>query len=416
MTASPRQIHLGLFLQAAGHHVAGWRYPGAEFGSENLLHMQRIVATAERAKIRHGVPGRRTHQRRRRAPFDGRAVRAAVDVGCACHVNEPHRPRRHRLDHLWRAVPHRPRFRHVGPPEPGPRRLERGDDLLRAHRRELRHQPSAARRALRHRRGVHRRGEGLWDSWDDGAFPKDKATGVYADPSKLHVLDHKGKYFTVKGPLNSSRPPQGHPIIVQAGSSDTGQQLAARTAEVVFTAQQTLSTAQEFYKSLKSRLAAFGRTPESLAIMPGFLPVIGGTEKEARDKLATLEGWTDFSKALPLLSERLGHDISKYDLDGPLPELPESDQLQSRAKLLTDLARREGLTLRQLAQLRRHRPRSSRDVRHAGADRGADGRMVRRARLRRFQRNAAIFSRRPRRFRERRDPDSAEARALPDRL
>ena len=189
------------------------------------------------------------------------------------------------------------------------------------------------------------------NSWDDDAFPKDKTTGVYADQSKRHAIDHEGQYFSVKGPLNTSRSPQGHPIIVQSGSSEPGQQLAARTADVVFTAQQSLESARAFYRELKGRLGSFGRQPGSLAIMPGFLPVLGGTEKEARDKLALLDSWTDQSKVVPMLSDRLGHDVSGYDLDGPLPELPASDQLQSRAKLLTDAARRDNLTLRQLAQM-----------------------------------------------------------------
>ncbi len=164
-------------------------------------------------------------------------------------------------------------------------------------------------------------------------------------------LDHKGTFFSVKGPLNTSRPPQGHPIIVQSGSSGPGQQLAARTGDVVFTAHQSLASAQAFYRELKGRLARFGRRPEDLAIMPGFLPVLGGTEKEARDRLALLDSWTDQSKVIGMLSDRLGHDVSKYDLDGPLPELPASEQIQSRAKLLTDAARRDNLTLRQLAQM-----------------------------------------------------------------
>ena len=351
MTASPRRIHLGLFLQAAGHHVAGWRYPGAEFGSENLPHMQRIVASAERAKfdmvfLADGLTSGADAHPSMIARFEPLSTLAALAmstsrIGLAATASttygEPFHTARvfATLDHLsqgraaWNAVT--------------------TSYARTAANFGTSHPPHDERYAIAEE--FIAVVKGLWDSWDDGAFPKDKASGVYADASKLHVLDHKGKYFTVKGPLNSSRPPQGHPIIVQAGSSDVGQTLAARTAEVVFTAQQTLPGAQEFYKSLKGKLAAFGRTEDSLAIMPGFLPVIGGTEKEARDKLAHLESWTDFSKALPLLSERLGHDISSYDLDGPLPELPESDQLQSRAKLLTDLARRDGLTLRQLAQL-----------------------------------------------------------------
>jgi FMN-dependent oxidoreductase (nitrilotriacetate monooxygenase family) len=351
VTEKPRRIHLGLFLQGAGHHVAGWRYPGAESGGENLAHLQRIVAAAERAKfdmvfLADGLTSGADAHPSMVARFEPLAALAALAmstsrIGLAATASttygEPFHTARvfATLDHLsqgraaWNAVT--------------------TSYARTAANFGTSHPPHDERYAIA--------GEfidvvkGLWDSWDDGAFPRDKASGVYADPSKLHVLDHKGKYFTVKGPLNSSRPPQGHPIIVQAGSSDAGQALAARTAEVVFTAQQTLQGAQAFYRSLKDRLPAFGRERESLAIMPGFLPVIGGTEQEARDKLAHLESWTDFSKALPLLSERLGHDISTYDLDGPLPDLPASDQLQSRATLLTDLARQEGLTLRQLAQL-----------------------------------------------------------------
>jgi FMN-dependent oxidoreductase (nitrilotriacetate monooxygenase family) len=190
---------------------------------------------------------------------------------------------------------------------------------------------------------------GLWDSWADDAFPKDKESGVYADPAKVRMLDHAGKYYSVKGPLNIPRSPQGHPILIQAGSSGPGQDLAARTADIVFTAQQSLDEAQAFYKSLKSRVVGFGRSPDDVAVMPGFLPVIGRTVAEAREKLDVLNRWTDIKSAMPLLEERIGHSLAEYDLDGPLPDLPISDQLRSRAELLTELARREKLTIRELA-------------------------------------------------------------------
>jgi FMN-dependent oxidoreductase (nitrilotriacetate monooxygenase family) len=190
---------------------------------------------------------------------------------------------------------------------------------------------------------------GLWDSWDDDAFIKDKDRGVYADPAKMHILDHTGKYYSVKGPLNIPRSPQGHPILIQAGSSGPGQDLAARTADVVFTAQQSIEEAQAFYKSLKDRVVGFGRKADDVAVMPGFLPVIGRTPKEAADKLAELDQWTDLKSAMPLLEERIGHSLTAYDPDAPLPDLPISDQLRSRAELLTALARRENLTIRQLA-------------------------------------------------------------------
>ena len=153
----------------------------------------------------------------------------------------------------------------------------------------------------------------------------------------------------MKGPLNIPRSPQGHPILIQAGSSGPGQDLAARRADVVFTAQQDIAEAQSFYASLKQRVAGFGRDPASVAVMPGFLPVIGRTLAEASAKLFELDQWTPIASAMPLLEERVGHSLASYDLDGPLPDLPISDQLRSRAELLTALARREGLTIRQLA-------------------------------------------------------------------
>ena len=344
-------MHLGMFLQGAGHHVAGWRYPGADSGSENLPHLVRQAVTAERAKfdmvfLADGLTSSEDGHPSQIARFEplmvlatfatatsriGLAATASTTYGEPFHLARAFAS----LDHLsngraaWNAVT--------------TSYTSTGANF------GVTHPAHADRYAIAEEFiDVVR---GLWDSWDDGAFPKDKATGVYVDQSKRHVLDHKGRYYSVKGPLNVSRSPQGYPIIIQSGSSGPGQALAARTADVVFTAHQSLESAQGFYRELKGRLAAFGRKPDSLAIMPGFLPVLGGTEQEARDKLALLDSWTDQSKVIPMLSDRLGHDVSGYDLDGPLPDLPVSEQLQSRAKLLTDAARRDNLTLRQLARM-----------------------------------------------------------------
>jgi N-acetyl-S-(2-succino)cysteine monooxygenase len=192
---------------------------------------------------------------------------------------------------------------------------------------------------------------GLWDSWDDDAFIRDKETGLYFEPAKLHVLNHKGKHFSVKGPLNVARPPQGYPVIVQAGASEDGQDFAAQTAEVIFTAQQTLEEAQAFYAGIKGRLAKYGRSPDHLKIMPGVFPVIGHTEKEAKEKYDQLQNLIHPSVGLALLSGNIGgFDLTSYPLDGPLPELPETNLNKSRQKLVTDLARRENLTIRQLYQ------------------------------------------------------------------
>lgn len=346
---TPRQIRLGLFVQGAGHHVAGWRMPGAESGSENLDLLQRVAAAAERGKfdmmfLADGLTTAKDAHPSMVARLEPLSLLSALAMstsrlGLAATASttygEPFHTARvfATLDHLskgraaWNVV-------------------------------TTSYARSAANFGRQHPEHDERYAiaeefveicRGLWDSWEDGAFLRDQTSGAYFDPDKLHVLDHKGKYFTVMGPLNTSRPPQGHPVIIQAGSSAPGQELAAKTADVVFTAQQTLEEAQAFYGELKGRMARHGRAPDTLHIMPGVFPVIGRSAREARDRLAMLQSWTDARRALALLSERLGHDISGYPLDGPLPDLPESDQIKSRAKLLTDLARREKLTIRELA-------------------------------------------------------------------
>lgn len=350
MTLPKRQIHLGLFLQGAGHHVAGWRYPGADSGSENLPHLLRIAAIAERAKfdmlfLADGLTSGADAHPSMIARFEPLTLLAALAMAtsriglvatASTTYGEPFHLARAfaSIDHLsggragWNVVTtsYARTAANFGAVHPNhDERYAVAEEFVDVVK-------------------------GLWDSWDDGAFPKDKERGLYADATKMHVLNHAGKYFSVKGPLNIPRPPQGHPVIVQAGSSDPGQDLAARTADVVFTAQENIEDARRFYASLKARVTAQGRDPASVAIMPGFLPVIGATTQQARDKLATLEGWTDPAHALPLLNERLGTDVSGYDLDGPLPDLPPSEQLQSRSRLLIGLARRENLTIRQLAQ------------------------------------------------------------------
>jgi N-acetyl-S-(2-succino)cysteine monooxygenase len=190
---------------------------------------------------------------------------------------------------------------------------------------------------------------GLWDSWDDDAFLRDKESGVYVDPDKVHVLNHKDKHFSVRGPLNVARPVQGYPVLVQAGASEDGQDFAAQAAEVIFTAQPTLAEAQAFYAGIKGRLAKYGRSPDQLKIMPGIFAVVGQTEQEAKEKYDQLQDLIDPIVGLSLLSGLVGNvDLSGYPLDGPLPELPETNNNKSRLKLVQDLAGREKLTIRQL--------------------------------------------------------------------
>ena len=345
-----RQMHLGVFVQAAGHHVSGWRLPDAEAGGENLDLIQRIASTAERGKfdlffLADGLTtGADAHPSTlvRIEPLSLLAALAMTTrhIGLAATASttygEPYHTARvfASLDHLsggraaWNVVT-----------------------------------TSYARSAANFTRGTHPDHDaryeiseefvdickGLWDSWDDGAIVMDKDSGVFADTSRMHVLDHKGKHFSVLGPLNTSRPPQGYPVIIQAGSSGPGQDLAARTADVVFTAQGDLGEAKAFYRSLKGRLAQHGREPGAITVMPGVFPVIGRDRAEAEDNYNRLRELTDLNGALALLSDRLGHDVRGFDLDAPLPDLPISDQLRSRAELLTNLARRENMTVRELA-------------------------------------------------------------------
>ena len=345
-------MHLGMFLQGAGHHVAGWRYPGADSGGENLPHLVRQAVTAERAKfdmvfLADGLTSSEDGHPSQIARFEplmvltafalatsriGLAATASTTYGEPFHLARAFAS----LDHIsggraaWNAVT--------------TSYASTGANF------GMQHPAHADRYAIAEEFiDVVR---GLWDSWDDGAFPKDKATGVYAIQSKRHVLDHKGQYFSVKGPLNISRPPQGHPIIVQSGSSEPGQQLAARTGDVVFTAHQSLESAQAFYRELKGRLARFGTQARGARDHAG-LPAGAGRHRAGGARQARAARQLDRPEQgdRPCCPTGSATTSPAYDLDGPLPELPVSEQLQSRAKLLTDAARRDNLTLRQLAQM-----------------------------------------------------------------
>ena len=192
---------------------------------------------------------------------------------------------------------------------------------------------------------------GLWDSWDDDAIIRDKATGRYIRPSGLHVLDHKGKHFQVHGPLNVARPVQGHPIVAQAGSSEPGRALAARSADVIFTAQTNIPEAQAFYADVKSRMARHGRDPDDLKIMPGIRYVLGRTKREAQEKYDAMVAGASDELALASIQRLAGTlDLKQFDPDGPLPPLPPSNAAKARQAMLVELATRENLTIRQLAR------------------------------------------------------------------
>jgi alkanesulfonate monooxygenase len=191
---------------------------------------------------------------------------------------------------------------------------------------------------------------GLWDSFADDAFIRDVDSGIFFDPAKMHVLNHKGPELSVRGPLNVARPIQGWPVIVQAGASEAGRQIAAETAEAVFTAQSTLAEGQRFYADVKGRMRAVGRDPEHMKILPACFVVVGETVEEAKRKRALLDSLVHYESAIASLSIALGTDASKFDPDGPLPDIPESNQSKSGRERAIALAKRENLTVRELAQ------------------------------------------------------------------
>ncbi len=190
---------------------------------------------------------------------------------------------------------------------------------------------------------------GLWDSWADDAFTRDVESGVFFNPDRLHTLDHKGEFFEVRGPLNIGRPIQGWPLIVQAGASEAGKQLAAETAEMVFCSHRNLADGQAFYSDVKGRAKAAGRDPDHVKILPGALVVVGDSEDEAREKRALLDSLVHYDSGIASLSISLGHDASEFDPDGPLPDVPETNASKSGQERVKKLAREEGLTVRQLA-------------------------------------------------------------------
>lgn len=355
-----RQLRLGAFLPGSGHHVASWRHPEAQAdGGLNFQHYKQIAQTAERGKfdmlfLADGVAVRDRGQTPEELSRSGKVVhfepftllsalsavteRIGLTATVSTTYNEPfHLARKFAsLDYLsggragWNLV--------TSATEAEALNFNRDKHMEHTLRYE---------RAREFVEVVTK----LWDSWEDDAFVRDKASGVYFEADKLHIPQHKGTHFSVRGPLNVARPIQGYPVLIQAGSSEDGKNLAAQTAEVIFTAQQTLEEAQAFYGDVKGRLAHYGRNPDHLKIMPGVFPVIGRTEEEAKEKFQQIQDLIHPQVGLALLGGMIGgFDLSQYPLDGPLPDLPETNGGKSRQKLLTDLARRENLTIRQLYQ------------------------------------------------------------------
>jgi FMN-dependent oxidoreductase (nitrilotriacetate monooxygenase family) len=351
-----RQLKLGAFFYPTGHHVAAWRHSNAQADAGvNLGHCVEVARLAERGKfdlffladhLTAWPGGIEAQSRMARADYFEPITLVSAIAGLTTHIglvatatttyNEPfHIARKYAsLDHIsggraaWNLVT-------------SSIENEAANFGFDSH-------PVHEKRYVRAREFA-RVVTGLWDSWDDDAFVRDKASGRYFKPEGLHVLNHKGSQFSVKGPLHLPRSPQGRPVIVQAGSSEDGKLLAAETAEVVFTAHLTRADAQAFYADVKNRAVHAGRSPDDLKLMPGLFPVVGRTTSEAEEKYEELQSLVHPDVGLALLATMLGGaDLSGYPLDGPLPDLPANNNLKSRADVLVSAARRENLTIRQL--------------------------------------------------------------------
>jgi len=355
--AHERQLHLGAFMRPVSLHTGAWRYPGAYPDANfNFKHLKEFAQKLEAAKfdaffmadhlavLNMPVEAlKRSQTVTSFEPFTLLSALAAVTdrIGLVATASttfdEPYHVARRfaSLDHIsagragWNIVT-------TANPDAA---LNFGLDEHVEHGERY-----------RHAREFYDVVTGLWDSFADDAFTRDVESGQFFDPTKMHVLNHKGEELSVRGPLNIARPPQGWPVIVQAGQSEPGRQLAAETAEVVFCSPRDLPAAQALYADIKGRMAAVGRDPDSLKILPAAFIVIGDSIEEARAKRALLDSLIHYDSAVASLSIALGHDASGFDPDGPLPEIPETNASKTGRAQVLKFTQEEQLTVRQLAQ------------------------------------------------------------------
>lgn len=352
-----KQLRLGAFMRPVSIHTGAWRYPGAwRDANFNFAHLKQLAQTLERGRFDAFFMAdhlavlnmpiealQRSHTVTSFEPFTLLSALAqhtkhiGLVATASTTFDEPfHIARRFAsLDHLSEG---RAGWNIVTTSNPDAALNFGRDD-------HMEHDERYARA-----REFYDVVTGLWDSWADDAFERDAESGRFFDPAKLHVLDHKGKYLSVRGPLHIARPVQGWPLIVQAGASEAGRQLAAETAEAIFAAPGTLAAAQSFYADIKGRMRKIGREPDHLKILPAAFVVVGDTVEEAHAIRAKLDSLVHYDSAIASLSIQLGHDASKFDPDAPLPEVPETNASQSSRARVVELARSENLTVRQLAQ------------------------------------------------------------------
>src|SRR5229473_6428385 len=346
-----RQLRLGAFMRPVSIHTGAWRYPGAwPDANFNFAHLKRLIQKLESGKFDAFFMAdhlavlnmpinalKRSHTVTSFEPFTLLSALSAVTehIGLiatgSTTFDEPYHVARRfaSLDHIsggragWNIVT-----------------TSNPDAALNFGREDHLDHDERYRRAREFFDVV----TGLWDSFAEDAFVRDAEEGIYFDPDRMRVLDHHGEFFSVRGPLNIARPVQGWPVIVQAGASEAGRQIAAETAEVIFASGGNLADAQRFYADVKGRAERIGRARDHLKILPGALVVVGETVGEAREKRATLDSLVHPDSGLASLSIALGHDATTFDLDGPLPEIPESNASKSGRQKFVELAKRENLT------------------------------------------------------------------------
>jgi alkanesulfonate monooxygenase len=357
MTMANRQLRLGAFMRPVTIHTAAWRYPGAWSDANfNFQHIKYLAQTLERGKFDAffmadhlavlNMPSNALQRSATVTSFEPMTLLPAlaavtehlglIATGSTTYDAPYHVARRFAsLDHIsggragWNVVttanPMASRNFGFEEQREHDERYERAKEFFDVV-------------------------TGLWDSWADDAFVRDVKNNIYVDLSKMHVLDHKGPELAVRGPLNIARPVQGWPVIVQAGSSEAGRQFAAERAEAIFTGLNSLADGRKFTADIKARADRAGRNPEHLRILPGCFVMVGDSLEEAQEKKALLDSLVHPDSGMGTLSAQLGVDASKFDLDGPLPEIPETNAGRSGRQRLIDKARRDKWTVRQLAQ------------------------------------------------------------------
>ena len=349
-------LHLGAFMRPVSIHTGAWRYPGAypdaNFNFTHLKHFAQRLESAcfdaffmadHLAVLNMPVAAlMRSHTVTSFEPFTLLSALAAVTerIGLVATASttfdEPYHVARRfaSLDHLsggragWNIVT-------TANPDAA---------LNFGYESEIDHDERYVRA-----REFYDVVTGLWDSFADDAFVRDVRSGIFFDPARMHVLDHHGPGLNVRGPLNIARAVQGWPVVVQAGSSEPGRQLAAETAEVVFAAEPNLAAGQRLYADIKGRMRRLGRDPAALKILPAAFVVVGETLAEAQAKRAHLDSLVHYDSGIASLNGMLGHDVSGYDPDGPLPEIPETNASKSARARIVEMAARENLTIRTLA-------------------------------------------------------------------